>query len=138
MATLETRLAAVEGRTGLETQFSAEGVASLPGALEEELLGICTEALNNSLKHARASRISVQLRREDPLLVIEVADDGQGFDPVTARTGGGLGLVGMLERAARLGAKLSVVSHPGSGTCVRVEAPLAPQPDQQGNEGEPQ
>jgi len=54
-------------------------------------------------------------------VILEVADDGIGFDPITAREQGGLGLPGMEERATRLGGRLTVKSKPGEGTSVRVE-----------------
>jgi signal transduction histidine kinase len=54
-------------------------------------------------------------------VTLEIADDGIGFDPSTARQYGGLGLEGMEERAAQLGGKLTVQSRPGEGTRVRVE-----------------
>ena len=128
VATLQARLSAVEGRAGVQTRLDAEGVESLPEALASGLYGICTEALNNSLKHAMASRISVRLRALGPTARLEVQDDGQGFDSTAARSAGGMGLVGMEERAARLGARLSVTSRVGAGTCVTVEAPLKTSP----------
>lgn len=130
VATLQARLAAVEGRAGVQTQFTAEGVESLPHKLAEGLYGICSEALNNSLKHANASRISVRLSGTGSEVSLEVLDDGQGFDPVGARGTGGMGLVGMQERATRLGAQLRVTSRVGEGTRVRVDAPLEVPPGQ--------
>jgi signal transduction histidine kinase len=130
VAALQARLSAVEGRAGVQTQLTAEGVESLPHELAEELYGICTEALNNSLKHAQASRIAVRLHQAGPSVCLEVEDDGRGFDPAGAQGAGGMGLVGMEERAARLGARLSVTSRLGEGTSVKVEAPLGTPPNE--------
>ena len=128
-ATLQARLAAVEGRTGLETRFSAEGVTSLSRALEEELLGICTEALNNSLKHARASQISVRLLQEGPRITLEVTDDGRGFDRETAARPVAVWAWSACGSGRRgSGPKLSVDSRTGEGTSIRVEAPLGSPP----------
>ena len=132
VATIQARLSAVEGRAGVQTQLEADGVAPLPDELASGLYGICTEALNNSLKHARATRISVRLRAIEPTVSLEVRDDGRGFDPAAARRTGGMGLVGMEERAARLGARLSVTSRAGEGTRVTVEAPLKISPGHPG------
>jgi signal transduction histidine kinase len=89
------------------------------------LLRIAQEALQNSLRHARASRVSIRLRADDAHVVLEVADDGGGFDPhapeLRSRR---LGLSSMEERARRLGGTLEIRSAPGEGTTVRLEAPV--------------
>jgi signal transduction histidine kinase len=119
---LQTRLEAVEGRAGLEATFSIEGEcqALLP-EIQEGLYRIAQETLNNALRHAQARHVSVFLRRKQPKVILEITDDGVGFDPETARRQGGLGLQGMEERAAQLGAELSIHSRPGKGTRVKVE-----------------
>jgi signal transduction histidine kinase len=124
VAALETRLEAVEGRSGLETEFIIEGDVRLPTDIEEGLYRIAQEALNNALKHAQAKCITVHLRQERQSVTLEVGDDGIGFDPSTAREQGGLGLPGMEERAARLGGRLTVSSRPGEGTSMKVEVDL--------------
>ena len=121
MAALQARLEAVEERAGLETEFKVEGEGHLPLEIEEELYRIAQEALNNALKHAQARRITVSLRQDQRTVTLEIADDGIGFDPSTALEYGGLGLDGMEERAAQLGARLTVQSRPGEGTRVTVE-----------------
>ena len=121
VAALQARLEAVEERAGLETEFKVEGEGRLPLEIEEELYRIAQEALNNALKHAQARRITVSLRQVQRTVTLEIADDGIGFDPSTALEYGGLGLDGMEERAAQLGARLTVQSTPGEGTKVRVE-----------------
>jgi signal transduction histidine kinase len=124
VAALEFRLEAVEGRSGLETEFIMEGDVRLPPDVEEGLYRIAQEALNNALKHAQAKCITVHLRQEAQAVTLEVGDDGIGFDPTTAREQGGLGLPGMEERAARLGGRLTVSSRPREGTSVKVEVDL--------------
>ena len=69
-------------------------------------------------------RVSVSLERGRERVVLEVIDDGCGFEPKTAVEGGGLGLDGMIERAGHMRGKLELDSEPGSGTRVRVEVPL--------------
>jgi signal transduction histidine kinase len=97
---------------------------------EEELFRLIREAVHNSVKHARPNRIDIRLQEstEAPgTLVVEVADDGAGFDP-TASHQGHLGLQTMRERTGRLGASLSIDSAPGAGCTVRVVLPAALRP----------
>jgi signal transduction histidine kinase/ligand-binding sensor domain-containing protein len=125
VAALQARLLAVEGRAGLETKFEVEVEDRLPPGLEEELFRIAQEALNNVLKHAHASTITLRLRHspQQRRVFLEVTDDGIGFDAATARQGGGLGLIAMEERAAGLGGQFSVEKRLQGGTRVHVEVP---------------
>ena len=118
---LQARLEGVEGRVGLETEFQGDGVGRLPLDVEEGLYRIAQEALNNVLRHAHASHVLVSLQQIDRLVVLEVADDGVGFDPAAVQERRGFGLQGMEERAARIGGKLTVCSSLGSGTTIKVE-----------------
>jgi two-component system NarL family sensor kinase len=99
------------------------GNGPLTAEVEEGLYRIAREALNNALKHANACNVSVHLDKGQETAVLEIADDGVGFDPAEAATSGRLGLEGMAERAAQLGAELTLDSEQGSGTRVRVEVP---------------
>ncbi|MGB7492600.1 MAG: ATP-binding protein, partial [Thermoanaerobaculia bacterium] len=129
---LQARLAAVEGRAGVKAEFLTAGPISLPGAIEKALYGIAQESLNNILKHAEATRISVELRQSETSASLEIADNGLGFDTAVARQRGGLGLLGLEERAAAIGGLLFIDSHPGSGTLIRVEVPLKNLPPEPG------
>jgi signal transduction histidine kinase len=120
-AALQARLEAVEARVGLEIDFRAETNGSLPPDIEDGLYRIAQEALNNALRHAQARRVFVHLRQNGRGVRLEVADDGIGMDPASARAKGGFGLRGMEERAARLGGTLRVDSRQGQGTRISVE-----------------
>jgi len=120
---LRARLEAVEERAGLAVEFEVQGETILPPSVEEGLYRIAQEALNNALKHAGACNISVCLKYVDERVVLEIVDDGAGFDPSTAVEAGGMGLDGMIERAAQMGGELMLDSEPGAGTRVRVEVP---------------
>ena len=124
VAALQSRVAAVETRAGLRTEFLVEGERRLPFFIEQELYGIAQEALNNVGKHARAQRVTVHLQITDKLVCLEVRDDGVGFDPSTARKTGGVGLRSIEERTARVAGTLALHSKPGDGTRIRVEIPL--------------
>jgi PAS domain S-box-containing protein len=120
---LRARLEAVEGRArGLEARVEVGEYERLALDTEEALYRIAQEALNNAMKHAAASQITVTLRQDAPRTLLQVADDGAGFDPAAVPPGR-LGLSGMYERAARLGATLTVESAPGHGTHIWVEVP---------------
>ena len=80
------------------------------------------EALNNVLKHSHATRVSVRFEAGAGGTLLEIADNGVGFEP-SADGSDGYGLPGMRERAARLGGTLEVESAPGAGTRVRVRIP---------------
>jgi signal transduction histidine kinase len=117
---LRMRLRAVEARSGLAAEFEGDEALRLRPETERELYRVAQEALNNVLKHAHASRVTVRLDAVDGHAALEVADDGVGFEPAL-RGGGGFGLPGM--RVERLGGRLRVESAPGAGTRVRAEIP---------------
>jgi len=122
VAALQERLEAVEARSGLVAEFIVEGEETFPQDVETELYRIAQEALNNVLKHAQAHAITLSLHQANGTIVLEVADDGQGFG-MTSQPRSGMGLRSMEERAAHLGGTLTVRSAPGAGTRVRVEVP---------------
>jgi signal transduction histidine kinase len=119
---LQRRLDAVERRAGMEAHLLATELPPLPESVAGELYRIAQEALNNVLKHAAATSVTVRISTEgeSQQLRLEVVDDGTGFEPETVRDGGGVGLANMQQRAEALGAKLEVISSPGRGTKVSI------------------
>jgi signal transduction histidine kinase len=91
--------------------------------VKEALYRIAVELMNNAVKHAQVTRISLRLQTQDRMITLEVHDDGVGFDPQGASPGH-LGLRSMQERAAQIGAALEIESAPGRGTQVQVRAYL--------------
>ena len=88
---------------------------------DRELFRIAQEALQNAFKHAQVGRLAVRLDGEDGRLLLEVEDDGVGFDPqATAARSRRLGLTSMEERARRIGGRLEIRSAPGAGTVVSL------------------
>jgi signal transduction histidine kinase len=85
-----------------------------------ELLQLAREAMSNAARHARARRLRVELRREAGLSVLEISDDGIGFDRATVADPGHHGLPNMRARADAIGARLSIESNRGGGTRVAV------------------
>jgi len=120
---LRIRLGAVEERAGMRARLDADSDLRLPQPAEEALYRAALEALNNALKHARAHAVTVSLRGSGGRVVLEVTDDGAGFDPAARMDSGGVGLPGMRERVTLIGGRLEVCSRPGAGTTVRVEVP---------------
>ncbi len=121
---LEQRLETVERRAGIKARVLVEGEIQLAPDLEEELYGIAQEALNNALKHAKASEVVLSVQVTEGSVVVEVADDGQAFDLADVHDKGGLGLIGMRERADKIGGQLAIDSAPGGGTRVRISVQL--------------
>jgi PAS domain S-box-containing protein len=118
---LRARLAAVEARAGLETEFNQTAVRPLPPAVESELYAVAREALNNTLKHARAEGVTVYLEFDEQSCCLTIADDGIGFDLEGAELGAGYGLRGMRERVESIDGRLTLETSPGRGASVRVE-----------------
>jgi signal transduction histidine kinase len=98
----------------------------IPDAIEQNLFRIAQEAVANALKHGRPQTILVEVATAGGELRLRVKDDGQGFDPrATFSMGAGhFGILGMRERAERIGGTFDLFSHPGSGTNVEVKVPL--------------
>jgi signal transduction histidine kinase len=91
--------------------------------VETALYRIVQEALTNALKHADAGRVAVRLSTSERGVMLVVQDDGKGFQPGTVRDGG-VGLLGMRERTALLGGRLTVDSSDGAGTMLTAEVPI--------------
>jgi PAS domain S-box-containing protein len=96
----------------------------IDAAIVTGLFRIYQESLTNVARHAEASSVSGSLKLVEGDLVLEVADDGKGFDTQATGKKGGFGLLGMKERTAMMGGTCSVSSSPGAGTTVTVCVPL--------------
>src|SRR5581483_2028393 len=127
VAAIEALIADRVRSGGPDVRFRVVGRARpLPPAVELALYRITQEALGNSLRHAEARTVRVELQFGDDVR-LEVADDGRGFassgDLASLERGGGMGLVGMRDRAAEVGGRLELASRPGRGTTVRAVVP---------------
>jgi signal transduction histidine kinase/ligand-binding sensor domain-containing protein len=113
--------------TGVGTEVVVDGPEDpLPEDVEHNLLRIGQEAVTNALKHAAATRIRIRLSREARGVSLRIEDNGRGFDQRDAFSpqAGHFGVLGMRERAERLGGAMRLTSSPGEGTAVEVTAPL--------------
>ena len=121
---LRQRLQTVERRAGIEIRIDAPSCLVIPKAVEQELYSLAQEALNNALRHAAATCVSLRLQPSGAGLVLEVRDNGLGFDAKRPGGSGGVGIRGMRERVQRLGGRMEIESAPGKGTAVRVRVGL--------------
>jgi two-component system, NarL family, sensor histidine kinase UhpB len=119
---LESLLERFLRKSGLEVDLQAE-TAEVPPAARRALYRIVQEALTNVVRHAGARKVRVRLESSPEQVVMEIADDGRGIPPGMIHDPHSLGLVGMRERAAALGADFEVVAGPTGGTTVRVAVP---------------
>jgi PAS domain S-box-containing protein len=120
---INARFDLVERRLGVQATCQVDQHIPLSSEIEAALYRIALEALNNSLKHAQASHVHLTLEQVDGAVVMEVRDDGQGFDyadPSQTSYIAGMGLQNMHDRAAELNGNLEVFSSPGQGTRVRL------------------
>jgi signal transduction histidine kinase len=126
-ASIEWQARDFEKRTGIvcEVRMSAQDL-SVSRAQSLALFRIFQEALTNVARHAHARHVRVQLAVTSEELTLQVNDDGRGIqtDEITGR--GSLGLLGMRERAQRLGGAFNIQGAPGSGTVVTVSIPVKP------------
>ena len=117
---IKRRLEAVESRAGVNTHLNVVGDCPLPIPIAEQLYRIVQEALNNTLKHAAATDVIVDLKFDESKLMLDVIDNGIGLNPVTDFSKGGLGLSTMKERAEKLGGVFQVEFAPGTGTKISI------------------
>jgi signal transduction histidine kinase len=127
VAALGKQTAALSARHGLAVEADLGTEPDLPLETKEALYRIAQEALHNVAKHARARNAEVRLHLNDNACVLEICDDGVGFD-AGGSFPGHLGLRSMHERAARLGGTLAIESAPGTGTRLTARVPHSDQP----------
>jgi len=112
--------------TGVEVNFNHHGIEGkrFQPQVETAAYRIVQEALTNVARHARVTQATVHVGCMADTLILEIQDDGAGFDSETAiRAGNSIGLTGMRERTILLGGALNIDSTPGSGTCIIAQLP---------------
>jgi signal transduction histidine kinase len=115
----ETRL-----NTAMQVEVTARMVVGLSPTVRGELLSVAREALSNAVRHASATRTTIQIGEANGELRLEIADDGTGFETGARAQDGHQGLANMLRRAESLGGNLVLESAPGRGTRIIVTVPL--------------
>jgi signal transduction histidine kinase len=123
VAALARHASGVSGSDGLSIDVRGPGPRlALSELVETQLFAIGREALANVEKHAGASAAQVRVEARDGRVIVEVHDNGCGFDPAAGHPGH-FGLDSMRSRAAEIGGRITITSAPGSGTLVRVSVP---------------
>jgi signal transduction histidine kinase len=123
VAALARQGAALQARHDIIVQADLCEEPALPLTVKQELYRIAQEALQNTVKHAQASKVDLVLHQTANAVILEVCDDGVGFDPLGSFPGH-LGLRSMQERVSNLGGKLQIESAPGQGTHMLAQVPL--------------
>jgi signal transduction histidine kinase len=123
-AELEKLTEIAEGISGprFELDSDPSAFAQLTAAEVEQVLHIAREAVSNSMRHSQAAHGKLALRAMDGDVMLEIADDGIGFD-TNAREMRGSGLRNIRSRARQIGARLDIASTPGSGTRISIHIP---------------
>ena len=128
VAAIEWQAQEFQERMGIPCVVSCdEEDISAPAEMSVALFRIFQETLTNITKHARASRVTVDLHVDDRFVVLDVSDDGIGIDRENLAKRGSFGIRGMLERARSLGGSVDLACTPGSGTRIEVRMPIAPE-----------
>jgi len=112
----------VSRQTAMDVSVSTDLVADdLPDDYKTCIYRIVQEALHNCSRHSNATAVRIQVLQEPERLTLSIRDNGRGFD---VRQSKGLGLLGIEERAVRLGGKCEIHSEPGTGTVLAIELPF--------------
>ncbi len=131
VAALSDFVTAFASREGIEADLCADAELELPLAHQQAFFRVAQEALANVARHAEASRVEIRLDSDAESVMLEVADDGRGFDPTVMFARTSMGLQGMRERLAGIGGTFEVESAPGEGT--RITARMVVQIEETSN-----
>ena len=108
---------------------SDEDMSPISSHLISSIFRIAQEAINNIVRHSEATEVHISLHQLGTEILLEISDDGQGFDIVNVRAEAlqlqHLGLLGIQERAELVGGDFKIYSKPGSGTQVHISVPMA-------------
>jgi PAS domain S-box-containing protein len=116
-----------ERAPGMAFELTSDALPqSVPLEVTSCVYRVAQESLYNTVRHSRAKHASVILTWRQGTIELTIADDGDGFDSQSVQGKGGLGLIGMEERARLVNGKLTIMSQPGSGTRIALDVPLPP------------
>lgn len=124
-AALDWQVSEVCGRAGLAYVLNCAPEMQLPGPTALALYRIVQEALTNTIRHAQASRVSIDVLCDEQGVTLLFADDGKGIDERRLRSRLSHGISGMRQRVRALGGEFAIRGRPGVGTTIEVRVPLA-------------
>ena len=111
--------------TGIVCTYEPRALSSVPYQFHDHVLRVIAEGLANIARHAEASHVEISIVQNDMTLLIEVRDDGIGFDPtIASKQSGHYGLLGLRERARLIHGTFDLLSAPGKGTILSFHFPL--------------
>jgi len=114
-------------KSDVSLRFSLRNEEELDNKLKTTILRIVQEQVNNILRHANASRITISLIRTRQHIKLSITDNGHGFDP--SRNRSGIGLTNIINRAELFNGKATINSSPGKGCRLQVDFKLIPSED---------
>ncbi|MCL1950760.1 MAG: sensor histidine kinase [Turicibacter sp.] len=119
---IEELLTELSAKQSMEISWHLDPLG-LEHGVEDHLFRILQEAISNTLRHSKATKLEVRFRKVESLALLRIIDNGVGFDPVQ-RKAGSYGLGSMHERTTEIGGSLKIISAPGKGTQVEVKVPI--------------
>lgn len=114
----------LDGKVPMEIHWNLQAVR-IESGIEDHLFRIVQEAISNTMRHAKASRLEVYLTQNINSVQLKIIDDGQGFDIKTAKQKGNYGLRNIEERVKSLGGSLNIISNIGKGTSINIQIPIS-------------
>jgi PAS domain S-box-containing protein len=124
VAALVKQAAALRARYSIQVEESYCAEPQVPLAIKETIFRVAQEGLHNIIKHAHATQVNLQFDRSGDMLVLEIKDNGRGFE-VSRSYPGHLGLKSMQERVEQVKGSFEIQSSPGQGTTIKVQIPAA-------------
>lgn len=114
----------LDSKIPMEIHWNLSAV-KIDSGIEDHLFRIVQEAISNTMRHAKASRLEVYLTQNINSVQLKIIDDGQGFDIKTAKQKGNYGLRNMEERVKSLGGTFTIISNLGKGTSINIQIPIS-------------
>lgn len=120
---LKKKISQLTNTTGIPCDFRCNLPDCVTLSIAEAVAGVVTESLMNITRHANAKKVSVNVDVQEGNLILEIQDDGRGFDPSLVPAIGHYGLIGMRERVDLVNGTMDVISQPDAGTIIKVRIP---------------
>ena len=131
---LRQRIETVEARSGISGRIIDEISVFIPPLIEDTLFRVALEGLNNILKHAAAGNVIIRLKTFDNKVMMEISDNGQGFNLEPGKSIGGWGLANMRQRIIDVGGRLELTSSMNEGTTITTWIPIINEEDVERND----
>ncbi len=125
VAAMEWQSEDFQKRSGIETHFNSSiNNIEIPDIMATSIFRIYQESLTNVMRHSKASKVGAALSINEGLLILQIIDNGVGYNAIDINGKNTLGLVGMKERTIMMDGTFEIDSKPGKGTTVKIEVPI--------------